>query len=127
MSELVQCGEVDDDAARDRVDVDGRICRDVHLGGVDPSLRVEVRQRLAVITARPVEVDADARAIGYERALKRECAVRRRCPCLHRLLDQLIALRREVPPIDEDRNDRMHRPVRIRRGGEQPLRRRRTD
>src|SRR5258705_8712413 len=127
MSELVERGEVDDDTARERIDFDGCIRGDVHLGGIDQALPIEVRPRLAVVPACSIEIDADARTVGDERALEIERAARGRRPRLHRLLDELIALRREIPPVDEYGNDRMYGPVGVRRGREQTLWRGRSD
>ena len=114
MAELVERGQVDDDVARQRIDFDRRIRRDVDFRGVDQSLRIHVRPRLTVIAARAVEVDLDARIGREKRPPHGERAVAGGRPRLHRALDELIALRRQILAINPDGNRGVQRPVLLR-------------
>src|SRR5438105_693381 len=111
MPELVERGQVDDDVACQRIDFDRRIRGNVDLRGVDESGRADMRARLAVVAARAVEVDLDSRVGREKRAAHRERAVARGRPRPHRLFDELIALRRQVLPINPDGDCRMRRPM----------------
>src|SRR6476660_7754148 len=60
VSKLVQRGEVDNDVARHRVDLDRRIGGDGDFSGIDqPGQRIDARPRLTVIPVSPVEEDTN--------------------------------------------------------------------